>query len=330
MPRAQYHTPARSVLVLTPGAIPTTDLYLLRRLENLNGMDVRYVNTFRDIPNQSLLSDGAFVFIVRYGPPAWLRLLDRAKDHLAGVVFLIDYDIPDVLRASELPRFYALKTAWRYLATRRLLSKVCDEVWVSTPYLKQKYAGVPTRVLPPLYLGTPSRVKSQSVTYFYHGTGAHRREIEFLVEVVRRVQSRLDHVHFEIMGGRRTQRLYKGIPRVRVLQSMAWPDFLSYTSSVSHAVGLAPMLDTHFNRARSHNKLHDITRCGAAGIYSDNDVFRGHIRDGYNGLLCPNDPAAWVERICQLLTDEPKRAELYSNALANCEAHASDPEFRLR
>jgi glycosyltransferase involved in cell wall biosynthesis len=179
-------------------------------------------------------------------------------------------------------------------------------------------------------LGAASDVKSRSATYFYHGTFAHRREIEFLVEVIRRVQSRLDHAHFEIMGGRRIRQLFKGIPRVRVLQSMAWPDFLAYTSSVEHAVGLAPMLDTHFNRGRSHNKLYDITRCGAAGVYSDIGVFRGYIRDGYNGLLSPNDPSAWVERICLLLTDEPKRAELYRNALADCEAHASDPEFRLR
>jgi glycosyltransferase involved in cell wall biosynthesis len=196
--------------------------------------------------------------------------------------------------------------------------------------LQQKYPEVCTRLLEPLCIKGHPEVDTGHLTYFYHGTASHRCEMVWLVEVVRAVQSKVENAQFEIVGDAWVRRRFRNIPRVRVLHPMAWPDFLAYTSSVRHAVGLAPMLNTHFNRARSHNKLYDITRCGAAGVYSDIGAFRGYIRDGYNGLLSPNDPAAWVERICLLLADESIRAEVYRNALADCEAHASDPGFRLR
>jgi len=86
---------------------------------------------------------------------------------------------------------------------------------------------------------------------------------------------------------------------------------------------------THFNRARSHNKLYDITRCGAAGIYSDVDIYREHVQDGINGIFCSEDENDWVEAICELLTEPARRAAICRRALAECEQLASGPGFRL-
>jgi hypothetical protein len=180
-----------------------------------------------------------------------------------------------------------------------------------------------------LYLGLSPQAKSRAVTCFYHGTASHRLELEFLVGVIRQVQARLENTHFEVIGDQHTRRLFWGIPRVRVLHPMPSPDFLAYTASVQHAVGLAPVLDSQFNRARSHVKLYDITRCGAAGVYSDVSVYRDNVQHGINGILCPNDEQAWVEAACKLLTDEAARTSISRNALAWCEQHAHDPGFRL-
>jgi glycosyltransferase involved in cell wall biosynthesis len=324
-PEGSYRTPVRSVLVLSHGAVPSSDLYLAARLE---GYLTRYVDTRLAAPDAALLPEGTYVVIVRHSPRPWLKLLFERRARLSGVGYLLDDDIPDALGCPDLPFYYALKTAYRYQRTRRLLAAVCDAIWVSTPYLLEKYRDSGPRLLEPLYLGAPFHAKSHAVTYFYHGTSSHRREVEFLVEVVRAVQARLENAHFEIIGGSGIRRLFRGIPRVRVQHPMTWPDFLAYTASVHHAVGLAPMLDTHFNQARSHNKLYDITRSGAAGIYSDVAVYRRNVHAGC-GVLVPNDVAAWVDEVCRLLADAEARQAIYRNALAWCEGHAEDPGFKL-
>jgi hypothetical protein len=325
-PEGGYRTPIRSVLVLAHGSLPTTDVYLAARLQ---GMAPRYVDTSDTAPSADMLDDGVYVVIVRHAPRAWLRLLHAQRARISGVAWLLDDDIAGALGCPDLPLLYAIKTVYRYLRTRRLLAALCDAVWVSTPYLQGKYHEAGPRLLMPLYLGAPFHAKFHAVTYFYHGTASHRREVEFLVEVVRAVQARLEHAHFEIIGGAGVRRLFRGIPRVRVQHPMTWPDFLAYTSSVHHAVGLAPMLDTRFNQARSHNKLYDITRCGAAGIYSDVEVYRKNVLEGC-GVLLPNNAALWAEEICRLLTDAEARQVIFQNALAWCDGHAADPGFKIR
>lgn len=328
-PAGRFSVPIRSVLVLAHGTLPTTDIYLASRLAGVQGLPARFVDTTVELLDSFSLPEGTFVIIVRHSPKAWLRLLQRHRGQLAGVALLLDDDIPGVLGCPDLPLRYALKTAFRYLTTRRLFASLCDAVWVSTLFLQDKYRAVGPRLLEPLYLGTPFHAKSQAVTYSYHGTSSHRREVAFLVEVVRRVQSRLDNAHFEIIGGAGIRRLFRGIPRVRVQHPMTWPDFLAYTASVHHAVGLAPMLDTRFNQARSHNKLYDITRCGAAGIYSDVAVYRNNVHAGC-GIVCPNDADVWADQICHLLSDAEARQAIFKNALAWCEGHALDEGFNLK
>lgn len=328
-PSARYDEPVRRTVVLAHGSLPTTDFYLGARLASLEGLPTRHIDTAREPAVADTFGPGDFVIIVRHAPPAWLRALVAHQPQLAGVALLLDDDIPAALHSPELPLLYALKIVWRYVRARRALARLCNAVWVSTPYLQQKYAHVRPRLLMPLYLEAQSRVEPAGMSYFYHGTSSHRLEQAFLAGVVRKVQARMPEATFEIIGDRRTRRLFQGIPRVRVLPPMSWPDFLAHTSSVRHAVGLAPMFDSHFNRARSHVKLYDITRCGAAGVYSDVPIYRDNVENGVTGMLCPNGEDAWVDAICRLLADKASRMTISSNALARCEQHSRDAGFAL-
>jgi glycosyltransferase involved in cell wall biosynthesis len=186
-------------------------------------------------------------------------------------------------------------------------------VWVSTPELARRYARFSHRLLEPNYVESKSAGEEKTV-YFYHGTWAHRREIEWLVPVVRQVQEAIPDAWFEIMGTDRVRRLYRGIPRVRVVHPMPWRDYLAYAGTVKYQVGLAPCFDTEFNRARSHSKLFDITRIGATGIYANVTPYREKVIHGRTGYLCPNEPDRWVAAITQLLSDTELRSSLYLKA----------------
>jgi glycosyltransferase involved in cell wall biosynthesis len=308
---------AKRVVVLSPGEIPTTDLYLPRRLEKQFGKEVRYVNTFRTSPREIVLDDKSLVVIVRHAPLNWLRWLKARHGQVAGVAFLMDDDIPAALRAPELPLGYAMKTAWRYGRSRRLLSRICSEVWLSTPELMQRYAGSSPRLLEPEYVA-PQALKEKTLVYFYHGSWAHRREIEWLVPIVKLVQEAVPDAWFEIMGTDRVKHLFRGIPRVRVVHPMPWKDYLAYAGTVQYQIGLAPCFDTDFNRARSHSKMFDITRLGAAGIYSNVIPYSEKIVHGKTGMLCDNDSDKWIAAITLLLNDPVLRTSLYSGAMDWC------------
>ena len=251
--------------------------------------------------------------IVRYAPKKWLQSLLRQQEKLAGIALLIDDDMPTALRAPELHFRYAMKTAWRYARTRRLLGQLCSEIWVSTPELASRYARFSPRLLEPNYVESKAAGEEKTV-YFYHGTWAHRREIEWLVPVVRKVQEAIPGAWFEIMGTDRVRRLYRGIPRVRVVHPMPWRDYLAYSGTVTYQVGLAPCFDTEFNRARSHSKIFDITRMGAAGIYSNFTPYREKVIHGETGYLCANEPDKWVYALTKLLNDNDLRSYLYLKA----------------
>ena len=319
--KSEQRSPKRTA-VLTPGEIPTTDLYLRENLRERFGEAVAYVNTLRTSPNDFILGRGTLIVVVRYAPKKWLQWLMRRQDKLAGIALLIDDDMPSALRAPELPFRYAMKTTLRYARTRRLLGQLCNEVWVSTPELARRYAHFSPRLLVPNYVESKSAGEEKSV-YFYHGTWAHRLEIEWLVSVVRQVQETIPESWFEIMGTDRVRRLYRGIPRVRVVHPMPWKDYLAYAGTVKYQVGLAPCFDTEFNQARSHSKMFDITRVGAAGIYSNLTPYREKVIHGQTGYLCANEPDKWVAALTRLLNDEGLRSSLYLKAKAWCKESCS-------
>jgi glycosyltransferase involved in cell wall biosynthesis len=316
----------RNLVVLAPGELPTTDFYLRGQLERQCGVPVRYVDALRTSPQALSLGEATKIVIVRHAPLGWLRWLLRNRSRLAGVVFFMDDDIPAAGRAPELPFRYAMKTAWRWVRIRHLLGRVCSEVWVSTPELASRYATASPKLLEPVYIGT-MQAQGPPPVYFYHGTWAHRREIAWLVPIVRQVQTAAPSAWFEIVGNDRVKHMFRGIPRVRVIHPMPWTDYLAYTASARYAVGLAPCFDSDFNRARSHSKLFDITRLGAAGIYSNLTPYAEKVRHGETGLLCDNTPEHWVAAIQRLLNEPSLRSSMHSRALRWCAEQGEVPQF---
>lgn len=316
---------AGPLVVLSPGRIPTTDFYLTQNLAvRYPQRELQVVDTRCSDPGRTFPAQAAAVFIVRYAPLVWLRWLRVERPRCGRVVYLLDDDIPAVLRASELPLGYRLRTWWRHLRGRKLLAELCDSIWVSTPELARRYADSRPELCEPCDVAAPLEMQGSETerpaagSYCYHGTRAHRREIEWLLPVVREVQAACPEARFELFGDRRVRRLYRDIPRVSVRAPMTWPEYLAYSSTVRHQLGLAPCLDTPFNRARSHVKLFDITRFGAAGIYSDTEPYARRIRHGETGWLCPSRQQDWVRMIVRALCDLQECRAVHTRAQHAC------------
>jgi hypothetical protein len=291
---------------------------------------LRVVDTLAQRPQRACLDD-CDVVVVRHAPSDWLRLLARDRTALGRVVLFMDDDLPAAVTAEELPLRYALRTSWRHALTCRLLSGVCDQIWVSTPELQRRYRQPGVHVLPSLWFEAgavdTTLVEPVGQDWFYHGTAAHRREIEWLLPIVREVQDALPQARFEIAGGDAVRRLFEGIPRVSVCPPLGWVEYLARTMTHPKLLGLAPCLDSAFNRARSHVKLFDITRTGAAGIYSRLEPYAGVVQDGKTGWVCENRQADWVALILRCLRDAESCRALQARALGWCRDDASAGRF---
>jgi hypothetical protein len=99
-----------------------------------------------------------------------------------------------------------------------------------------------------------------------------------------------------------------------VLHPMRWQTYQAQLDRPGRSIGLAPLLDTSFNRARSHTKFYDITQAGAAGIYAEGPVYEGIVQHDKNGLVLQMEPDKWVQAIIALYENPTRVSDLVANA----------------
>ncbi|MDS1309475.1 glycosyltransferase [Marinobacter xiaoshiensis] len=294
-----------SVFVVHQGANPSTDFFVAPFLSSQSLKWRRF--SFEETPNPGELSGSTVVF-VRYIPPVWKALLKRYP--AARVVLFMDDDLFDWRAFRGMPWHYQRKLyrlAWRH---QRWLKEVGAELWVSSPWLAQKYADWNPLVLEP---GNPHALAAPvdepaMKTIFYHGSASHRGELQWLVPVVEQVLAARSDVCFEVIGDRKVRDRFAHLHGVQVVHPMSWPTYKTFIQRPGRTIGLAPLLDTVFNAARAPTKFYDITAAGAVGIYADSPVYRRLVEHGRNGLLLPMDSSqVWAEAALDLLDDREKR-----------------------
>lgn len=288
-------------------ANPSSDYFVVPLLRRMGVEVVRC--GFADVPSPAELA-GASVVFVRYVPATWRRQVAAQRSRLQGLYFFMDDDLLDAGAAAGMPWRYRFKLARLATRHRGWLRRQGAKLWVSSPWLQQKYADWQPELLPPV----PLEPGPALLRVFYHGSASHAAEIRWLYPVIEEVQRRAESVAFEIVGGRDVNRLYRRLPRVTVVQPMRWPAYQAFLRTANRDVGLAPQLELPFNRARSYTKFFDITRCGAVGVYAAGSAAAGVVRDGGQGLVVPMDPSAWVGAILRLAEDGALRERLLSAA----------------
>ncbi len=286
---------------------PSTDYFVLPAVAQSGLRVVRC--DFSDLPLAADL-EGAAVVFVRYVPSSWIKLVDAVRPMLSALVYFMDDDLLDARVTSGMSWRYRFKLA--RLATWRSawLHHQGAELWVSTPYLQQKYAAWHAQLVLPSPITAPSGVCS----VFYHGSSSHAAEIRWLRPVIEEALRCEERLAFGIVGGQEVYHLYRGLPRVNVMHPMSWSAYQHLLSMPGRHIGLAPLMDTSFNRARSYTKFFDFTRCEAVGIYSPNGACAGVIKDGVNGMIAELRQDAWIEAILKLAHDETLRQSMLHNA----------------
>jgi hypothetical protein len=304
---------SRVAFVVEEQSNPSTDCYVLPALGACGLRALRC--GFNDLPDAAELT-GAVVVFVRYVPRAWAKAVTAARPRLRASVFFMDDDVLDIRASAGTPWHYRWKLARLAAARRGWLRRQAVELWVSTAYLQEKYADWKPR----LVLPSPAPNAADLRRVFYHGTASHGAEKRWLRPVIEQALRQDERLVFEIVGGPETSALYRDLPRVTVVQQMKWPAYQAFLALPGRHVGLAPVMESPFNRARSYTKFFDITRCGAVGIYSSNSACADVVASDVEGLVVDLDPDAWAAAILRLENDEPFRQKLLHNAAAKLAA----------
>lgn len=311
---------------------PSSDFFVLPFLQR-KGLELVRCR-FDELPSRGALQ-GADIVFVRYVPSAWLRLISSAEKQIGSISLFMDDDLFSWPAFARMPLRYQQKLLRLSWSRQRWLRSIGAELLVSTPYLQKRYADWQPKLLQPqvpqalaslLDRDDAPHSVNNPITLFYHGSASHGADLKWLRPVIERVLAADERLVFEVIGNAAVNELFRGLPRVHVLHPMKWNAYQALLGRPGRCIGLAPLLDSPFNRARSHTKFLDITLAGAVGIYAAGSVYGGVVRDGENGLLLPMDQDVWVEGILRLAKDAPLRAEMLSGARTQLKSGADSVE----
>ncbi|MBV7316269.1 hypothetical protein [Shewanella sp. NIFS-20-20] len=280
--------------VLSKLNTPTMDFYFRSRRQQLPGYHELDASIL-PAPNSPLWhSPNSVLILVRDVPLSVLERLLVSPKRPAHIVWFMDDDIPGAGADPSLPDGYRRRLANWYQQAAPMLQQLCCQVWVSTAALAQKYQLTNDWILAPKQIVAE---QLQFIRCFYHGSSSHTLEWQFMQTLVSAVQARYPQLSFELIGDIQVNKGFRHLPRVSILHPMSWPNYLALIQSRTMDIGLVPLFDSPFNRARSHCKLLDIARQGAIGIYSSRVSHSELIASNNAGLVVGDSVEEWLHAI---------------------------------
>ena len=298
------HIGASDWLIIESGPNPSTDYYVKPAITRRDSSYQVWDTNSNEPP---LVALGTNVVIVRYlahHAGVWLR---TNKRRLGSIVYFMDDELINSEAWVGLPTSYKKKLALNLCSLKRYLPGLVTNYWVanqrlaaSNPYINA------TVVLPvPFDLQTYPTMKNFEANpklVFYHATSSHIREFIWLKSIIGPVLEKNRDVFFETIGDHSINKLYRSLPRTRILHPMSWQNYIEHSRTLSGAIGLAPLLEEPFNSYRSHVKYFDICRARSIGIYSKGSPYAHLVEHANTGWIVRNSHDEWITQIENLLT----------------------------
>ncbi len=297
------------VLLVVESDIATTQL-IERLLLACRPFGVRYRKVYLAALAFTDLEPGVIPLFVRCADPAlrlWIRLLHRAGH---PYLYYLDDNFWELQGDSPVVRYYrdpqirqclqcAVSGARQVLTNSEALAV----------YLQQFTTRI--RVLPPFFdfalIEGCVREDTPEFRIGFAGSSTRSDDLELIRAVIQPVLDHIPAAVFEFCGV-----LPVGIepgPRVRFFPHMdSYAGFIRFQAARNWAIGLAPLLDTLANRAKTNNKYREYGACGIAGLYSNVQPYQSCVEPSVTGLLLEPSSESWLSAIL-LLAGQPDRRE---------------------
>ena len=284
---------------------------------------------------QGIDLDGIDLMVMqRVGSRTYLELLRAVQKRGTAVVLDADDALWAIHRDNTAHKVWnhpRSGVSWR---TMDQAAKEADLVTVTTDALARRYGAhgrvevIPNRV-PASVVGAPSiKVEDAPVTFGWSGfVGTHPADLHVMGDAPQRLLLEHPEVHARIIGDAR------GIQEAWDLDLDAVGDRVSATGAVKFEnypvaltlldVGVVPLEDSVFNRAKSALKAAEYAAQGVPAVVTPTPANRQLAEEGYP-LAFASTPVQWVEQIRCLLRVPEYREQVSSESLAAAQAHTME------
>jgi GT2 family glycosyltransferase/glycosyltransferase involved in cell wall biosynthesis len=256
-----------------------------------------------------------------------IATVDRLAAHRARTGATLVFDLDDDL--LHIPAFHpdAKTLRPRAKVVRRML-RIADTVWLSTNDLAGQLSAlrpdavvIENRLDERIWTPRPPPAGDRPVRILCMGTHTHDRDFAMIEPALTRLKAEYgERIEIDIIGMSGRGDLPAGLNRMSttVNAMRSYPGFVQWLTTVQPGwhIGLAPLLDTEFNRCKSALKAIDYAALGLVVLASDMPVYRGSVADGPAGHLVANTEAAWYAAIDRLVRDPNARRTIANQSRA--------------
>lgn len=312
------------VVLIRQSSAPTDELYVLSGLEARAArgeVDLRIVDLDGDATDSraraDLLTAGAVVIVSRYLTDPWIESVAKQAAKLAGVFYVMDDDVTMAENDVRMPGGYRKRMIDTAQSDFQAMLHLSTRFVVTSEALDARFASAKTDLLTPPYIRpceTLTHLDDLSeIRIEYHGTQVHRADLDAIVDALITIHDEYPHTRLRTFMGIHAPRRLRRLERVDIMPEQPWPAYRETVAASRAHIGLAPMLTTPYNLAKSFVKIMDIARLGAAGLYSRSGPYAAVVTHGKDGLLLENDAQIWRYALAWLIENP---AEIRKMALA--------------
>jgi len=198
-----------------------------------------------------------------------------------------------------------------------------DLITVSTEYLKSLYSEYNKNimVLPnciDTQIWTKKTVpekKGEQINILFSGTPTHEKDLSLVEDAFIEIMNEFgDRVNFIFWGNVTNNILQKIQPHA--VKSFT-PDYFEYIKKlheINPDIGVIPLDDNIFNKAKSHIKWLEYCVSGITCICSDVEAYTSHVEHGKTGFLVKNTPDQWYQTLKVLINEAEYRKQIADHA----------------
>lgn len=209
-----------------------------------------------------------------------------------------------------------------YRETFRANFKKADMVTCTTPELAEDFKLInqntvvlPNLITPEWFPSIPNWDKKE-IRIGWQGGASHYEDLFFIQPVIEKILAKHNNVKFVFFGDLRFQGLFKNCDQNKI-EWNSWVSHEVYPYKIALLncdIGLCPLVDNEFNRAKSAIKWMEYSMVNMASVASNIPPYSTVMKDGETGLLCNEDEKQWEDAIDRLILDKSLRQTLASNA----------------
>lgn len=238
----------------------------------------------------------------------------RARGPFNRLVYEIDDDVFSVTPANW--QAFHVYSKPEIIEAVTHMASVADLITTTTEPLadvmRRKTGNENVAVLPncvPGWLLDAERVPRQRPAIGWQGGASHGLDVGLIVGPVRRFLKRFPGWDFRL-GGTDFRETFKAGDRAAFTPWIpVYEDAPGYYATIDFDIGLAPLLDSEFARAKSNVKVLEYAAKGIPSVASDCAVYRSFIEHGKNGFLVKREHE-WLTFMSVLAGDDQLRRQM--------------------